>query len=105
MILLIGWEMIDFLLTLDQFKKFNVVLKIKFSMILIKPQFEDGKSRLGKGAIVSYGVREEVLQEVLDWFKEHGHSVDKLCESPITGKAGNTEYLALVRGAPHNENV
>jgi 23S rRNA (cytidine1920-2'-O)/16S rRNA (cytidine1409-2'-O)-methyltransferase len=68
-----------------------------WSMILIKPQFEAGRERLGKGGLVKEGLQQEILDEVLTWFKEHNYIVEKLCESPITGKTGNIEYLALVR--------
>lgn len=67
------------------------------SIVLIKPQFEAGQARLGKGAIVKPEYQQEILDEVLAWFKEHGHHIEKLCESPITGKTGNIEYLALVK--------
>lgn len=67
------------------------------SIILIKPQFEAGKSRLGKGAIVKEEFQQEILDEVLSWFKENNYTIESFCESPITGKTGNVEYLALVR--------
>ncbi len=68
-----------------------------YCVVLIKPQFEAGKERLGKGAIVKEEFQQEILDEVLQWFKEHDFLIDKLCDSPITGKTGNKEYLALVR--------
>jgi 23S rRNA (cytidine1920-2'-O)/16S rRNA (cytidine1409-2'-O)-methyltransferase len=67
------------------------------SVILIKPQFEAGRERLGKGGLVKEGLQQEILDEVLAWFKENNYEVENLCESPITGKTGNVEYLALVR--------
>jgi 23S rRNA (cytidine1920-2'-O)/16S rRNA (cytidine1409-2'-O)-methyltransferase len=66
------------------------------SMVLIKPQFEAGKERLGKGGLVKKWDQEVILQEVLDWFKENGHQVEGHFESPIKGKTGNVEYLALI---------
>jgi len=68
-----------------------------FSMVLIKPQFEAGKSRLGKGGIVKEGMQEEILAEVVAWFEDNGFSADQICESPIKGKTGNIEYLAVIR--------
>lgn len=67
------------------------------SVVLIKPQFEAGKDRIGKNGLVSEEVREVVLQEVLDWFKQAGHKIVDYCESPVVGnKTGNVEYLALI---------
>ncbi len=68
-----------------------------FSVVLIKPQFEAGSERLGKGAIVRSEFLSEILDEVKAWFKDNGFFIEKLCESPITGKTGNVEYLALIK--------
>tara|TARA_Y100000768_G_scaffold388383_1_gene383939 strand:+ start:952 stop:1668 length:717 start_codon:yes stop_codon:yes gene_type:complete len=67
------------------------------SVVLIKPQFEAGKQRLGKNGLVAQEDLKTILDEVLTWFKEQGHEVKEVCESPITGKTGNTEYLALIQ--------
>lgn len=65
---------------------------------LIKPQFEAGKNRLGKDAVIrDQKLREEILQEVLDWFKNEKFIFDIAIESPIQGKDGNYEYLLLVK--------
>ena len=79
------------------FKNIDALLKSKGqAIILIKPQFEAGRERLGKnGLIKDDQVREEVLQEVLDWFKEHSYNLTQVDSSPIQGKTGNIEYLAL----------
>lgn len=66
------------------------------SIILIKPQFEAGPDRIGKGGIVSEKFQKEILEETLQWFKDEGHIVEKTCISPVKGKSGNTEYLALI---------
>jgi 23S rRNA (cytidine1920-2'-O)/16S rRNA (cytidine1409-2'-O)-methyltransferase len=64
---------------------------------LIKPQFEAGKERLGKGGLIkSDSLREEILNESLEGFKERGLTVKKVIDSPIEGKDGNKEYLALL---------
>lgn len=67
-----------------------------YCVVLIKPQFEAGKERLGKGAIVKEEFQNEILNEVLAWFKDNNFHIDKICDSPITGKTGNKEYLVLV---------
>lgn len=67
-----------------------------YSVILIKPQFEAGRERLGKNAIVKEEFQQEILDEVLAWFDDNNFVIDKFCDSPISGKTGNKEYLALV---------
>ncbi|MFT6633729.1 MAG: 23S rRNA (cytidine1920-2'-O)/16S rRNA (cytidine1409-2'-O)-methyltransferase [Bacteriovoracaceae bacterium] len=67
-----------------------------YSVILIKPQFEAGRERLGKNAIVKEEFQQEILDEVIAWFDDNNFVIDKFCDSPISGKTGNKEYLALV---------
>lgn len=67
------------------------------AMVLIKPQFEAGKERMGKQGLISDEVRLVVLAEVKEWFKENNFDVQKITESPIKGnKSGNIEYLSLI---------
>ncbi len=62
---------------------------------LIKPQFEVGKERVGKGGIVRDPVlHEEVCASVRRWLEgERGWRVIGLDDSPITGADGNREFL------------
>lgn len=61
---------------------------------LIKPQFECGRSGLGKGGIVKdRAVREEAVRFVSDFARENGLEVRGITTSPLTGGDGNTEYL------------
>lgn len=68
-----------------------------FGMVLIKPQFEAGPERVGKKGIIKEEHREEILEEVLEWFEQNGIKLEALAPSPITGKTGNVEYLSLLR--------
>jgi 23S rRNA (cytidine1920-2'-O)/16S rRNA (cytidine1409-2'-O)-methyltransferase len=64
---------------------------------LIKPQFEAGRSQVGKGGVVrDRAVHQQVLYRVLGWCIGHGLPVHGLARSPITGPAGNVEFLALL---------
>ncbi len=64
---------------------------------LIKPQFEAGKDRVGKGGVVrDQSVHRDVLRSVLTASAELGFGVNGLTNSPITGPAGNIEFLALL---------
>jgi len=56
---------------------------------LVKPQFEAGRERVGKG-----GVHRAVLRSALGWAIEHGWIARGLIRSPIEGPAGNVEFLA-----------
>jgi 23S rRNA (cytidine1920-2'-O)/16S rRNA (cytidine1409-2'-O)-methyltransferase len=63
---------------------------------LIKPQFEAGRSQVGKGGVVrDASVHREVLERVLTWALGNGLVLAGCIESPITGPAGNREFLAL----------
>lgn len=61
---------------------------------LIKPQFEAGKAQVGKGGVVrSEETHTAVLRDVLSFATIKGLAVRGLMPSPITGPAGNIEFL------------
>jgi 23S rRNA (cytidine1920-2'-O)/16S rRNA (cytidine1409-2'-O)-methyltransferase len=62
---------------------------------LIKPQFEVGKGRVGKGGIVREPeLHKEVVDTVTAWLtSQSGWTVLGVTESPITGAQGNKEFL------------
>jgi 23S rRNA (cytidine1920-2'-O)/16S rRNA (cytidine1409-2'-O)-methyltransferase len=62
---------------------------------LIKPQFEVGRGRVGKGGIVREpALHEEVCDTIRRWLGEQrGWQVLGMTESPITGAEGNKEFL------------
>jgi len=71
-------------------------LKIGGQVIaLIKPQFEVGKSNVGKGGVVKDPLlHEAVCQDIRAWFEhEKGFKVHDIIESPIFGPMGNKEFL------------
>ena len=65
---------------------------------LVKPQFEVGKSEVGKGGIVrNPQLRRRVLRDTVSFAGSLGlHSADVI-PSPITGAKGNVEYLLWLR--------
>jgi 23S rRNA (cytidine1920-2'-O)/16S rRNA (cytidine1409-2'-O)-methyltransferase len=71
------------------------LLKEEGHMIcLIKPEFEVGPSKVGKGGIVrDHMVHKEAIAQVIDVAKTLGFVVKHLDQSPITGADGNVEYL------------
>lgn len=67
---------------------------------LIKPQFEVGKGRVGKGGIVrDPALHDEVRATISTWLAEQpGWTVLGTTDSPIEGAEGNKEFLI---GAQH----
>lgn len=65
-----------------------------FIISLIKPQFESGKSSIGKGGIVKNPeARERAVKNVVSCAENCGMKCAGLVKSPITGGDGNIEYL------------
>ena len=61
---------------------------------LIKPQFEAGRSEVGKGGVVrDPAVHARVCAEVQAWLEGTGWEVQGIAQSPITGPEGNVEFL------------
>jgi 23S rRNA (cytidine1920-2'-O)/16S rRNA (cytidine1409-2'-O)-methyltransferase len=66
---------------------------------LIKPQFEVGPARVGKGGVVrDPALHREVCDEIVAWLGGRaGWRVEGLTESPIRGPEGNVEFLVYAR--------
>jgi 23S rRNA (cytidine1920-2'-O)/16S rRNA (cytidine1409-2'-O)-methyltransferase len=71
-------------------------------LLLVKPQFEVGKGRVGAGGVVREPrLREEAVASVAAAAAGLGLGVSGLTASPLPGPSGNVEYfLWLHRGAP-----
>ena len=66
------------------------------AVILIKPQFEVGRDRVGKGGIVTDNAAiAEVVSEVLAFFDTRGWTHRVSVPSPISGGDGNREVVAV----------
>ena len=64
---------------------------------LIKPQFEAGRSEIGKNGVVrDAAVHERVIREMLAFSESIGFTVNGLSFSPITGPKGNVEFLLYI---------
>lgn len=62
---------------------------------LVKPQFEVGKGKVGKGGIVrDEALRREALDGILKFASGIGLNIIGVIESPIKGASGNQEFLA-----------
>ena len=65
---------------------------------LIKPQFEAGRTEVGKGGIVrETAVRERVVRELVEWAKEFPVTTVGTIPSPLPGRDGNEEFLWLLQ--------
>ena len=66
---------------------------------LIKPQFEVGKGRVGKGGVVrDAALHKEVCARIRAWLDGlPGWHVQGISESPILGPEGNKEFLIAAR--------
>jgi 23S rRNA (cytidine1920-2'-O)/16S rRNA (cytidine1409-2'-O)-methyltransferase len=62
---------------------------------LIKPQFEAGKEQVRKGGVVrDPAVHRQVLGGLVDWSRGQPWRITDIIASPITGPAGNVEFLS-----------
>ena len=67
---------------------------------LVKPQFEVGRERIGKGGVVrDAAARQEAIDTVAAFTREQGLEVRGVMDSPVPGPAGNVEAL-LAAGKP-----
>lgn len=74
-------------------------------ILLIKPQFEVGRSHVGKGGIVrDEKSRLAAVERVIDCAVACGFQRCGLIESPIKGGDGNIEYLVHFKKMPNSEN-
>jgi 23S rRNA (cytidine1920-2'-O)/16S rRNA (cytidine1409-2'-O)-methyltransferase len=61
---------------------------------LVKPQFEAGREQVGRGGVIrDRRVHRQVLQQVITYGVDAGLDLRGLAPSPITGPAGNHEFL------------
>lgn len=96
-------EQVDFVSIDVSFISLKLVLPVAFSLMadqseivfLIKPQFEAGKEEVKKvkGVIKNPKVHQSVIEEVVTFAADTGFKIKELTFSPITGPAGNIEFL------------
>ena len=67
-------------------------------VVLVKPQFEVGKDRVGRGGIVLDPIlHADAIRGVAGALDQHGLGTVALTASPITGAKGNREFLVHAR--------
>jgi 23S rRNA (cytidine1920-2'-O)/16S rRNA (cytidine1409-2'-O)-methyltransferase len=69
-----------------------------YIIALVKPQFEAGKSQVGRGGLVKDPqVHAAVLGRFINWAVDHEFRLLGLVASPILGAEGNKEFLVLLQ--------
>jgi 23S rRNA (cytidine1920-2'-O)/16S rRNA (cytidine1409-2'-O)-methyltransferase len=105
----LGGQQVDLLVADLSFISLGTVLPVLLpllredgsAVVLVKPQFEVGRARVGSGGIVrDPEARGDALRKVAEVAARCGWPVVDLMPSPIRGSAGNVEFLALLRHAP-----
>lgn len=67
-------------------------------VMLVKPQFEVGKEKIGKnGIVVEEEYHDEVIKKIIYFSKELGYELLGVEESPIKGTKGNKEFLMYIK--------
>ena len=73
---------------------------------LVKPQFEAGRSQVGKKGIVrDPAVHREVIENVAGYAADNALYCHCLTYSPVTGTKGNIEYLMFLRKLPSDTEI
>ncbi len=79
----------------------RLVVPAAWVVALVKPQFEAGPQQVGKGGVVRDPViHRAVLHEVCSAAADLGLLPRGVVRSPITGPAGNVEFLLWLQGDP-----
>jgi 23S rRNA (cytidine1920-2'-O)/16S rRNA (cytidine1409-2'-O)-methyltransferase len=69
-----------------------------YIIALIKPQFEVGKGKVGKGGVVrDPSLHEEVVQGLSQFFEGLGWTVSGKMPSPLLGPKGNREFFVYLK--------
>jgi 23S rRNA (cytidine1920-2'-O)/16S rRNA (cytidine1409-2'-O)-methyltransferase len=69
------------------------------ALVLVKPQFEVGRFRVGRGGVVSDPALHVQAVRDVAWAAQHeqGYALQAVCSSPITGAEGNREFFLHLR--------
>ena len=67
-------------------------------LALIKPQFEVGKSQVGKGGVVrNPELHQQVIEDLSDFFGSIKLTPQSVCPSPLLGPKGNHEFFIFLK--------
>lgn len=105
---------IDFISIDVSFISLKLVLPVAYKLLrnngelvaLIKPQFEAGRSEVGKkGVVRDIAVHRNVIKTISDFAYELGFSVKGIDFSPIKGPEGNIEFLIYLKKDGEKTNI
>ncbi len=83
---------------------FKFMKKSSKIIALIKPQFEVGKGKVGKGGVVKDTLQHsEVIKNLILFFDKTGLLPHPVISSPIQGPKGNKEFLILLENNGVNQ--
>ena len=67
-------------------------------VMLVKPQFEVGREKIGKNGVVeNEEYHDEAIKKIISFSKEGGYELLGVEDSPIRGTKGNKEFLMLLK--------
>jgi 23S rRNA (cytidine1920-2'-O)/16S rRNA (cytidine1409-2'-O)-methyltransferase len=70
-------------------------------VVMVKPQFEVGRERVGKGGVVrESALRAEAVETVANAAAERGWGARAVTVSPLPGPSGNVEFFLWLRRGP-----
>ncbi len=66
-------------------------------LVLIKPQFEAGRGKVGKGGVVkNTEVHRRIIADLNEFFEQQGFVCGLVVFSPVLGPKGNQEFIMLL---------
>ena len=84
------------------FKKF--LAKTGKIVMLVKPQFEVGREKIGKnGVVIDENYHDEAIKKIITFSEESGYELVGVEDSPIKGTKGNKEFLILINFNKQNK--
>jgi 23S rRNA (cytidine1920-2'-O)/16S rRNA (cytidine1409-2'-O)-methyltransferase len=70
-------------------------------LLMVKPQFEVGRERVGKGGVVrDVDLRAEAVNRVAEAAARRGWGARAVATSPLPGPSGNVEFFVWLRRGP-----
>ena len=65
--------------------------------MLIKPQFEVGREKIGRnGIVIEESYHDEAVKKIIEFSSQQNYKLVGITDSPITGTKGNKEFLILM---------
>lgn len=75
-------------------------------LLLIKPQFEAGKEKVGKGGVVrDEALHQQIIQDLTGFTEQFHLKVTGVIPSLLKGEKGNQEYFLLAKPTNHSKRM